>query len=70
MKTPQQILSDKLGCEKHQIADKLFPINKGYSEKERMEYLQAIYSTIAEVSLFNAKLQDGFDSIEHDAYNR
>lgn len=70
MKAPQQILAEKLGCEKHQIADKLFPISKGYTEKERMDYLQAIYSTIAEVSLFNAKLQDGFDSTEHQAYNR
>ena len=46
MKEYNDILADCLNCEKEGIADKLFPINKGFTEKERIEFVNAIYNAM------------------------
>jgi len=35
-------IAQNLGCERLEVADTLFPIKKGYTEKERIKFMQAI----------------------------
>ena len=42
------ILANALGCKREAVVDRLFPIEKGYSEKERIININAIYDAMAE----------------------
>ena len=35
-------IAQNLGCERHAVADTLFPIKKGYTLQERIRFMQAI----------------------------
>jgi len=35
-------IAQNLGCERHGVADTLFPIKKGFTEQERIKFMQAI----------------------------
>jgi hypothetical protein len=42
----KEILATNLGCQPEAIADKLFPINRGFTEEERISNLNAIYNSM------------------------
>lgn len=42
------ILANALNCKREAVVDTLFPIEKGYSEKERILYINAIFTAMAE----------------------
>lgn len=45
----RQILSQNLGCEPEAVVDTLFPISKGFTEKERISNIAAIYASMGYV---------------------
>lgn len=47
--TARQILANNLGCEEQAVADALFPISKGFTEKERIDNLSAIYAAMSDI---------------------
>ena len=59
MKDFNTILAEHIGCKPEEIVDTLFPIERGYSEEERVKFYTAIICSMGYVEI-NTDYQEYF----------
>lgn len=62
-----RVLAKNIGCEPLAIADTLFPVSKGYTEKERMDFMFAIHYSMTELLLL--KELETFEKHDWDSFH-